>query len=277
LVLAALAGVCGCARARRRESPRLPTARLSLRLRGADMASLSAADLRALGEEQVTVEDPHEHRAITLTGVRVAPLFDAALGPAWRRADDVLATCADGFRPSVPVRFFLAREAYLAYARPGSADFAVQEEPGKRTPAGPYYLVWKKAPGEDPPEPAWPYQITALDVTDFAARFAAAFPPPGADAETRDGFERFRTFCLPCHAINGSGGEVGPELNYPVNVTEYFDEPTLRAWIADPARVRFRAKMPPPLPADADQPRTIEAVVASLKAMAHAKRHPTAP
>jgi cytochrome c2 len=276
---AALAGLVvalvGCAREPSKAS--LTSVKLSVRLRSAPVATRSAADLETLGGERVTVDDPHEHRVIELEGVRATALFDAILGPDWREAEEVVATCVDGFHPSVPVRLFLEREAYVAYARPGSADFAVQEDPAKRTPVGPYYLVWKKAPGADPPEPAWPYQVTALEVTDFATRFAAAALPPGADPLSHEGFERFRTFCLPCHTINGAGGEVGPELNYPVSVTEYFAEPVLRAWIADPKQVRWNTKMPVPLPAGDTQGRAIDAIVAYLKTMATAKRAPHAP
>jgi mono/diheme cytochrome c family protein len=254
----------------------LSDVRLSLRARGAPVATRSAAELRALGGERITVNDPHEHRAIDLEGIRATTLFDAVLGPSWRSAEEIVATCLDGFHPSVPVHLFLEREAYVAYARPESVDFAVQEDE-KHTPVGPYYLVWKKAPGDDPPEPAWPYQVTALEATDFATRFAAAIPPRDADPLTREGFERFRTFCLPCHTINGAGGAVGPELNYPVSVTEYFAEPILRKWIVDPKEVRWNAKMPVPLPADDGQARAIDAIVLYLKAMAGAKRAPPQP
>ena len=266
--------ISGCTR---EPSKGVTSVKLSLRIRGAGATTRSAAELETLGGERVTVEDPHEHRAIELEGVRATKVFDAAFGPAWRSAEEVVATCVDGFHPSVPVSLFLERDAYLAYARPGSPDFAVQEDPAKRTPVGPYYLVWKKAPGADPPEPAWPYQITGLEVTDFALRFAAAIPPQGSDATTREGFERFRTFCLPCHTMNGAGGEVGPELNYPVSVTEYFAEPLLRKWIVDPKQVRWNTKMPAPLPAGDAQGRAIDAIVSYLKTMAGAKRAPAEP
>ena len=278
---AAVAGlailVAGCAREPSKESSVAPRVELTLGMRGKTVAAPSLPELQKLGAERVTVRDPHEHRAIELDGVRATTLFDALLGPGWREEEEVVATCTDGFHPSIPVRDFLEHEAYVAYARPGSADFAVQEEPTKRTPVGPYYLVWEKGTGDDPPEPMWPYQVTGLEVTNFATRFAAAIPPPAAPPLAREGFERFRTFCLPCHTINGSGGVVGPELNYPVSVTEYFAEPVLRRWIADPSAVRWNTKMPVPLPPGEGQGATIDAIVAYLKAMASAKQRPIGP
>jgi mono/diheme cytochrome c family protein len=263
--LALLGLAVGC-RPRAEAAP--PREKLSLRLRGVD----GSADLARIAAERVTVEDPHEHRALELVGVPVTRVFDAAFGPSWRTLDDVVATCADGFHPSMPVRLFLDHEGYLAYARTDGNDFYVDEK-GKHTPAGPYYLVWKRTPGDAPPEPAWPYQVTGLEITDFATRMAAALPPAGASPLAREGFERFRTYCLPCHSVNGAGGQVGPELNYPTSVTEYFAEPVLRAWITDPAQVRWNARMPVPLPAEA-RAQNLDAILAYLQAMAGAKRAP---
>jgi cytochrome c2 len=235
---------------------------------------LSLGEMRKLADERVVVLDPHEHRAIEVRGVPVARVFDAAFGPAWRSAEEVVATCRDGFRPAIPVKLFLEREAFFAYARTDGPDFAVQEDPSKRTAVGPYYIVWKNRGGEDPPEPQWPYQVTAVEVTDYAARFEATLPPPQADGLAAKGFERFRTVCLPCHTINGRGGAVGPELNYPINVTEYFAEPVLRKWIEDPQQVRHGAKMPRPLPPGEDDARAIDELIAYLKAMARRKVPP---
>jgi mono/diheme cytochrome c family protein len=271
---AAWLALLGCAHAPPATTPAPP---LRLQLRGADVASETLDELRRLGSERVTVADPHENRDVELEGVSATKLFDAVFGPRWREAEDVVATCQDGFHPSIPVKTFLEHDAYVAFARYDSADFAIQETATKRTNVGPYYVVWKKSSGAAPPEPEWPFQVTALEVTDFATRFAAVIPPAGSTDLAREGFERFRTFCLPCHSINGRGGSSAPELNYPVSVTEYFAEPLLRQWIADPQRIRWGAKMPVPLPPGDGQARSIDAVVAYLKAMAGAKRAPAAP
>jgi mono/diheme cytochrome c family protein len=246
-------------------------------MRGRDVPPLALQELRKLGEVTISVPDPHEHRPIEVLGVRATAVFDAAFGPAWRDAEEVVFTCLDGFHPAIPVRLFVERDAYFAYARVDAPFFAVTEEPSKRTPVGPYYVVWSKTDADDPPEPRWPYQVTAAEVTDFATRFAATMPPAGTDALAAVGFERFRTFCLPCHTINGRGGGVGPELNYPVSVTEYFAEPVLRSWIVDPRNVRWNAKMPPPLPPGADAGATVDAVVAYLRVMATHKIAPPPP
>ena len=237
---------------------------------------LTHGELESLGGGRVvTVDDPHEGKAIELDAVPMRALLDKIV-PSWRSAEEVVATCTDGFHPAIPVRTFLEHEGFLAYARHGAADFEIEDD-GIKKNVGPYYLVWTKGDaGTDPPEPDWPYAVVAFDVTDFAARFAAAFPPPDAGAPVTEGFERFRTFCLPCHTINGRGGGVGPELNYPESVTEYIAEPVLRQWITNPALVRWNAKMPPPLP-EAERARDMDPLLAYLRAMATAKRAPRTP
>jgi cytochrome c2 len=254
----------------------IPPPSLHLALRGKEVPALSLPELQKLGDARVAVNDPHEHATLALRAVPVARVLDAALGPAWRAAEEVVVTCSDGFSPAIPVSLFLSREAYFAYAREGGADFSVQESPTKRTFVGPYYVVWKNG-GEGPPEPQWPYQVTAVEVTDYASRFAATLPPEGAEPLAKAGFERFRTLCLPCHTINGRGGAVGPELNVPLSVTEYFAEPILRQWIEDPQRVRRGAKMPRPLPPGGDDARAIDEILAYLRAMAGRKILPPGP
>jgi len=45
--------------------------------------------------------------------------------------------------------------------------------------------------------------------------------------------------CFTCHAINQAGeASAGPDLNLPMNPTEYFTDTGLRALIRDPRSVR---------------------------------------
>ena len=73
--------------------------------------------MRSIIVNELTVTDPHEHRDIDLEGVPATKLLDAAFGPAWRDAEEVVATCQDGFHPSIPVKTF------LEHGGPGHATF----------------------------------------------------------------------------------------------------------------------------------------------------------
>ncbi|MCO4762621.1 MAG: c-type cytochrome [Myxococcales bacterium] len=51
----------------------------------------------------------------------------------------------------------------------------------------------------------------------------------------------FKTLCVACHALEGSGGNVGPALD---GVANRYDQKTLDAWLKDPPSVKPGTKMP---------------------------------
>ncbi len=59
------------------------------------------------------------------------------------------------------------------------------------------------------------------------------------------GFILFKNECIRCHSVNLVGGDIGPELNTPKNVLEYWDEKTLRQFVKDASSFRAKSKMPP--------------------------------
>ena len=62
--------------------------------------------------------------------------------------------------------------------------------------------------------------------------------------ELESGYNLFKYQCITCHAINEIGGTMGPELNYPKSITEYWKESELVAYIVNPASFRTKVKMP---------------------------------
>ncbi|MGO4818602.1 c-type cytochrome [Flavobacterium sp. W22_SRS_FP1] len=67
---------------------------------------------------------------------------------------------------------------------------------------------------------------------------------PKDEEEAKIGFALFDKNCISCHAINKIGGSMGPELNYPKSVTEYWDQEQLKKFIKNPASFRNGVKMP---------------------------------
>jgi mono/diheme cytochrome c family protein len=66
------------------------------------------------------------------------------------------------------------------------------------------------------------------------------------DSPAEHGFQTFRVQCLPCHAINRAGGNVGPELNLPRNILEYRNPGVVRAFIKNPLAFRYTVMPPHP-------------------------------
>jgi hypothetical protein len=73
------------------------------------------------------------------------------------------------------------------------------------------------------------------------------FPKHQEDARVVRGLKLFQQTCLACHTLNREGpSQVGPDLNLPLNPTEYFKESILPQYIRNPKSVRSweGSKMP---------------------------------
>jgi mono/diheme cytochrome c family protein len=179
--------------------------------------------------------------------------------------DELVLTAVDGYAPNMSFDKLKAHKAYLAYqehATPGR--FGMLEHGKAKISPWPFYLVWGegKSIKEDLP---WPYQLVKIEVVNLAKKFPHLIPgkAPAASDEMK-GFALFRAQCLRCHSINLEGGEVGPELNIPKNVTEYWKKDTLEALIKDASSFRAKSKMPAFPSLSREQ---IDQILAYLKAM----------
>lgn len=195
-----------------------------------------------LSSHVVTVDDPTYLKQKKFDAFRLQDVLSiaGALQGSDRRV--LLFRAADGYMPHLSTKY-VSTEAYLAYGENGSAGaFEPIEAAGNVMDPGPYYLVWSGTSSDALP---WPYQLVEIEVvSDFASRFADLEPRRPASPTVLRGFQLFESECMKCHSINNLGGRVGPELNIPKNVTEYFDDGDLRRYIHNPQSIRQGAKMP---------------------------------
>ena len=167
-----------------------------------------------------------------------------------KSAEEVLFTCSDGYQPSIPMQQFENHTAYLAVSAGVNGPFEVvhkSDGSNKKISLGPTYLIWKDDPEvRADVETDWPYQVVSVDLVSFEERFPKLSPPGGAKGvspQVKRGFLEFRKFCVVCHTINGEGGAKAPDLNYPVNVTEYFKEEWFYKFVNNPQSVRLHSGM----------------------------------
>jgi mono/diheme cytochrome c family protein len=160
-------------------------------------------------------------------------------------ADNVLETIAiDGFAAHLPLDLVTNTDPTKAVAwlaiEPDDARWPTL--PGKTASAGPFYIVWTGASAATVRSEQWPYQVTRLETQPSpAARWPALSVDPALPAThpIRAGQALFVTQCLPCHTLNGAGSSnVGPDMNKPMNPTEYLTHQGLRTLIRDPRSVR---------------------------------------
>lgn len=157
----------------------------------------------------------------------------------------IVFTCADGYKVSMAYSDAIIEQGFIAFKDNAAAannnwlDFKFGKQ--TMTPA-PFYLVWPKK-GLDEWRYPWPFQLVSLSLQPASVYFGAA-APVHADARINNGFVLFSRYCIRCHSVNLSGGKVGPELNIPKNITEYFKEQELSGFILNATVFRAGTKMP---------------------------------
>lgn len=238
---------------------------------------------RTIEPVRIDVFEPYEQARVAFTALPLEQVLDEAYGPSWRTREAILFTCRDGYEPTIPVRRIVEHRAFLAIERLGDVGFTIlKEEAGRRQriELGPFYVIWENlddARVRTEGDYGWPYQVMKIELVSFRSRFREMAPPPDASADVVAGFDAFVAHCSKCHAINGRGGAIGPELNYPVNPTEYLRDGWLRKWIDDPTSMRLAPRMPPLNPDLPDRARVIDEIVAYLAAMTSHKVKPRNP
>ena len=224
--------------------------------------------------ETVTVAGDPAYGAAS-PAYRAVPLARLLAGLPVRGADILEATALDGFVAQLPAGRALSADpagarAWLAIEDPAKPW---PKLPGKDVTAGPYYLVWSNPKRSGIGPEAWPYQAVTLKLTaSVASRFPAIVVAGSlaADDPARRGQAVFVDNCFACHRMNGAGeASIGPDLNLPMNPTEYFRPEVLPRFIRDPKAVRdWSEQRMPGFGTDVLDDRDLEAVVAYLAHMA---------
>lgn len=214
-------------------------------------------------------------RAMTYRAVPVAALI-AGLTPPPGTVIEAIAT--DGYAAQLPVDLILNTDPKLviAWVAIEPTDAPWPKLPEKTVSAGTFYLVWTGDQAATVRSEQWPYQMAKLDTQPSpAARWPELAVDPALPAADpiRSGQTLFVTQCLVCHKFSGAGSaDVGPDLNRPMNPTQYLTPAALHALIRDPASVRDwpDRKMQGFTPEQMSD-REIDQVVAYLKHMAGRK------
>ena len=232
------------------------------------------------GDTTIEIDDYYLHRKVHYRAISLPALLNALAAEAGT-FDEFVFRCADGYLAHVSRADFDAGKLanfYLAYgestrgAQPGAATDGIgasgestgSARPGAATDGigasgenGDYFsskIIQGKA--EISPEPfyavatekasfrtlSWPYEIVAIELVDFKKTFPALFVA-GMDQNASAGFQLFRQECVKCHSLNLQGGDIGPELNVPRNITEYRDEAFLKSFIRNASAYRAKSKM----------------------------------
>jgi len=193
--------------------------------------------------EVITISDDPAYpgRKMIYDAIKMTQLFD-------KQQIDELAviqyTATDGFSSVLSKDLILNTAdnkaiAYLAIERPDHKWPLLKS--GKST-AGPFYLVWKNQKLSSIGTEEWPYKLVSFEVKDSLEKLYPKIFPKNNLSKTDSAYKGFDLFvknCFACHTMNKNGdSKMGPDLNLPMNPTEYFKESTLRKLIRNPQKVR---------------------------------------
>jgi mono/diheme cytochrome c family protein len=230
-------------------------------------------------ETRITVpRDPYYEARKTYLACPLAQVFALGFGkrPGALGGVNVFLRARDGYVKPASAELLAEPGGYVAFA---DADRAQGGEPGfapidrRQLDPGPFYLVWTGAAQADAHRYPWPYQLAAIEIAPFELRYPHTAPAgESPDSPAWRGFAIFRRECVACHAINGEGGTVGPELNLPRSIVEYRPAEQIEAFVRDPQSFRYTSMPANPHLSDAD----LQALVAYFRAMSERKRDPRA-
>jgi len=249
--------------------------------RAHETRSLSLSQLRAAcPEERVEVTDPYHHQPMTYLALPLRCVLDAGFektgGAAGQASRGMLLRALDGYTRPVSGRDLLEEGAFIAFGEPdlmqggdGAQRFAKIDRRG--IDPGPFYMVWAGGTQNDPHVHPWPYQLATIEVAPFAEAFPHTVPKGLAESDPGwAGYAIFQRACASCHAINGEGGKVGPELNVPRSIVEYRPIEQIRAYVRNPQATRYTSMPPHPDFSEAD----LDALIAYFSAMSERKSDP---
>lgn len=212
---------------------------------------LDLLDLQAknkLGKDTIVtiVDDPVYHKEKKYKAVSASVLVqkEIDLSKIDTKNTKIVFECIDGYKPEMPLDFFLKANPYLAFEdaeAPKGSKWEPIIKDGNEMNAEPFYIVYPSVSEKDTSY-KWPYNLVKIYLEPLNKSTKELYP--ANDKKLESGYALFQNQCITCHSINGIGGTMGPELNYPKSITEYWIENELVDYIVNPASFRHKVKMP---------------------------------
>jgi mono/diheme cytochrome c family protein len=245
---------------------------------------IGKTDLRTLrqhcGVERVRIEDPYYGRPKEFLACPLAAILARGFGEPL----DVLATrdfflhALDGYVKPAAGAQLVSEGGYLAFADAELTDASAEPfEPlwqpieRRQIDPGPFYIVWQGVLPDEAENWPWPFQLARIEISSVERQYPRTVPRgQSAGSPAAEGYALFSRLCIACHAMNGQGGRVGPDLNVPRSIVEYRPKDQIVAFIRNPESFRY-SSMPAHLHLSASE---LESIIAYFEVMKDQKFDP---
>ena len=212
-----------------------------------DLPILQEKGLLAKTQTVTVADDPVFHKTKTYQGIELREILEkyTKLENLNAAQTQIVFECEDGYNPSMSLEMLLSRKAFLAVSdadAPKGQAWINPIKDGREMKVAPFYVVYSDVSAKER-DFKWPYNLVKISLVETVKEFAAVYPQD--DNTMVKGYGLFQKNCMICHALNKVGGKMGPELNYPMNVTEYWRSlDDIKAFIKNPTSYRNECKMP---------------------------------
>ena len=140
---------------------------------------------------------------------------------------------------------FRANQSFLAFAKKGSKAFTTMGPSKNRALSlGNFYLIWKESYKKGMATRRrhhWPWKVEKISLIDELPN--SIKPLAESSVDTNWGYLNYVKQCLPCHSLNGFGGNIGPDL-LTYSKWQSKSDQWLRKFISHPKKVNPDSRMP---------------------------------
>lgn len=200
-------------------------------------------DLGALKENletyKISFYDPMYEKEKRYDGFALVDVLELGFGDKWKSSDytDVAFEALDGYTAVSSTSKLAEPGGYIVFK---DLDYKDWEPVSiKQADPGPFYLVWTGKDQTTANEYPWPWQLSSINLIKFEDQYSAVFPSGvSVGSSVYKGYEIFKGRCIRCHAMNGEGGKIAPDLNAPQSIVSYRNTYMIKEFIRNPSKYR---------------------------------------